>query len=160
MTPPSDPRLLVMHGLRLKGSADTDVVAELVDVPHHDAQVILDRLVEEGLASRREGRMAGYALTSLGRRQHAAALTEELANHDARDQVTSAYRRFLALNRDLLEVCTAWQLREVDGESVVNDHSDPAHDAAVVSQLEDLHAAVAPICADLARALDRFSLYG
>jgi hypothetical protein len=156
----TDLRTLVLHGLRLKGFADTAAVAEAVGLEEADTKPELDGLVADGLATYREGRLSGFALTPAGRESHARLLAEELDATGQRDAVRAAYDRFLAINKDLLEICTAWQLREVGGESVVNDHSDPAHDAAVVERLAALHAAVTPICSDLAAALDRFAGYG
>jgi hypothetical protein len=160
MTAPSDPRTLVMHGLRLKGFAEVPAVAETVAVEEGDAKVLLDELVTDGLASYREGRMSGFTLTPAGRVEHARLLSEELDAHGVRDAVRAAYARFLGLNGGLLEVCTAWQLREVDGTSVINDHTDWAYDAGVVEQLAELHAGVHPICEELAASLARFALYG
>ena len=160
MSAPSDHRTLVLHGLRLKGFAAAPAVTEAAGLDEAETTSELDRLVAEGLATHREGRLSGYALTPAGREEHARLLAAELERTGRRDDVHAAYRRFLGINQDLLAICTAWQLREVDGQSVVNDHSDPAHDASVVEQLDDLHAKVVPICADLAVALDRFAGYG
>jgi predicted ArsR family transcriptional regulator len=160
MSTSSDPRMLVLHGVRLKGFADAAAVAEAVGIAEADAKPELDRLVDEGLASYRDGRISGFLLTPDGRALHARLLTEELEATGARGAIQDAYNRFLAINRDLLSICTAWQLRDVDGESVINDHADPAHDASVIAQLEELHAKVAPICADLGAALGRFAGYG
>ena len=160
MSAPSDLRTLVLHGLRLKGFAAAEAVIDAVGVSDAEAKPELDRLVEEGLATYRDGRLSGYALTPAGRVEHAQRLTAELEATGRRDDVHAAYTRFLGINQDLLGICTAWQLREVDGQSVVNDHADPAHDAAVIEQLDALHAKVSPICADLGQALDRFAAYG
>jgi hypothetical protein len=156
----SDPRTLVLHGLRLKGFADAGGVAEAAGVTEADAKPELDALVGAELASYREGRISGYALTPTGRAEHARLVADELEASGQRDAIQAAYQRFLAINQDLLGICTAWQLRDVDGESVINDHTDPAHDAEVVGRLADLHAKVSPICAELGTALDRFSAYG
>jgi hypothetical protein len=160
MTSSSDPRTLVLHGLRLKGFAGADAVAESVGLGEADAKPVLDALVDEELATYREGRIAGFALTPAGRLAHARLLAEELDATGQRTVVQGAYERFLAINKDLLAICTAWQLRDVDGESVINDHADADHDAAVIAQLGGLHEQVSPICADLAAALDRFAGYG
>jgi hypothetical protein len=156
----SDPRFLVLHGLRLKGFADAAAVAEAGGVPEAEAKPHLDALVGEELASYREGRLSGYTLTPAGRAEHAKLVADELDRAGAREAIDAAYRRFLAINQDLLGICTAWQLRDVAGESVVNDHSDAAHDAQVVARLAELDAKVQPICADLGAALDRFGAYG
>jgi DNA-binding PadR family transcriptional regulator len=160
MRAPCDLRSLVLHGLRLKGVAAASAVVEAAGLHEADAKPELDRLVEEGLATYRQGRLSGYALTAAGRQEHARRLADELEATGRRDDVRAAYQRFLAINQDLLGICTAWQLREVDGASVVNDHGDPAHDAAVIERLEDLHARVTPVCQALAAALERFVPYG
>jgi hypothetical protein len=160
MSTPSDPRTLVMHGLRLKGFGEAAAIAETVGIAEADAKPMLDGLVVEGLATYRDGRLSGFSLTKVGREQHAARLTAELDGAGGRAAVEHAYRRFLELNHELLSICTAWQLREVDGESLVNDHRDAAHDAGVIQQLGTLHAGVEPICVDLAAVLGRFGGYG
>lgn len=160
MTAPSDLRTLVMHGLRLKGFAEPPAVAETVGVSEADAKPALDQLVTDGLALYRDGRLSGFTLTPEGRAEHARLLSEELDTHQVRDAVHAAYRRFLGHNGDLLAVCTAWQLREVDGTATINDHTDPAYDAGVIDQLAEVHGRVAPICDELAASLQRFALYG
>jgi predicted ArsR family transcriptional regulator len=157
---PSDLRTLVLHGLRLKGFADAGAIAEAGGVAEHEARPLLDGLVAEGLATYRDGKLCGFSLSRDGRAHHTELLAAELEATGARAAVDAAYRRFLVLNPELLSVCTAWQLREVDGESTVNDHSDAAYDAGVVEQLADLDARVQPICADLSEALARFASYG
>ena len=77
-----------------------------------------------------------------------------------RPAIQAAYERFLDINADLLAICTAWQLRDVGGEQVINDHTEAAHDAAVIDQLVELDAKVQPICTDLGAELDRFGSYG
>lgn len=160
MSAPSDPRTLVLHGLRLKGFADLASAAEVVGLAEQDAQPHLDSLLAERLVTYREGRLSGYLLTPAGRARHALLLAEELDRSGVREGVHDAYKRFLDLNTDLLTVCTAWQLREVDGHPTTNDHSDAAHDAEVVERLARLHHQVLPICADLTGALSRYALYG
>jgi hypothetical protein len=160
MTAPSDPRFLVLHGLRLKGFADAAAVAEAGGVDEADAKPLLDTLVIEERATYREGRLTGFALTPAGRAEHAQLIAEELERSGQREAVHGAYARFLSINQDLLAICTAWQLREVDGEPVANDHTDAAHDAAVIDRLARLDAQVQPIGAALGAALHRFAAYG
>lgn len=160
MSTPSDPRTLVLHGLRLKGFGEAAAIGEAVGIAEAEAKPLLDELVVEGHATYRDGRLSGFSLTKTGREHHAERLAAELEAAGARPAIEHGYRRFLDLNQDLLSICTAWQLREVDGESLVNDHSDASYDAGVIEELASLHASVDPICADLAAALDRFGGYG
>lgn len=160
MSEPSDPRTLVLHGLRLKGFAEAPAVAETVTVDASAAKLLLDELVAEQLATYREGRMSGFTLTPSGRAEHARLLSDELDAAGVREAIRAAYKRFLGLNGGLLEVCTAWQLRDVDGEPAINDHTDPAYDAGVIARLAALHAQVHPICDELAGSLARYAVYG
>jgi hypothetical protein len=156
----SEPRLLVLHGLRLKGFALPEVVAELVGLDETAVAAELAALQESGLAQYRDGRLTGYALTPAGRQENEAQLAAELDASGFREDLTAGYKRFLELNTELLAICTRWQLREVDGASVVNDHTDRAYDESVVVDLGALHDRVTPICDDLAALLDRFASYG
>jgi len=149
-----------MHGLRLKGFAEAAGVGEAVGIPEAEAKPVLDQLVADGHATYRDGKLSGFSLSKPGREEHVRLLAAELQEAGARDLIDGAYRQFLLLNTCLLEVCTEWQLREVAGESTVNDHSDAAYDAGVIEKLADLHAEVEPICNDLGAALVRFAGYG
>lgn len=160
MSTPSDPRLLVMHGLRLKGFADAGTVAQAVDVPEDAAAACLTDLINADLVTYRDGRLAGFALTAAGRAHHAQLLSAELDAEGVRAAIADAYRRFLGLNGSLLEVCTSWQLRDVEGTPTINDHRDLAYDESVIDELGALHERVQPICTELAVALDRYGAYG
>ena len=52
-------------------------------------------------------------------------------------------------------IVTDWQLREVDGSPVVNDHADEAYDRSVLGRLDALHgdavAWLVPIVASVGR---------
>jgi hypothetical protein len=134
----STPRRLALHELRVKGYVDRDDAA-------------FKELEAEGLARRRA---PGWTLTPEGRQAHAEAARAELEG-DARAEVDAAYRRFLALNPSLLQVCTDWQLRA----GAVNDHTDDGYDADVVARLAELHTEALPVLDQLAGALDRFAGY-
>jgi DNA-binding MarR family transcriptional regulator len=151
----SDTRLLVLHGLRLKGFAEPDAVAELTGLAQDDVVKHLDALRDEALVVHRDGRITGWQLTAAGRAEQERLLAEEVDDLGVRAAIEEAYRRFLALNGELLEVCTAWQLRD----DVINDHGDAAYDADVVDRLRALHTQLEPILAELEATLDRYDGY-
>jgi hypothetical protein len=153
-------RLRVLHAVRLKGFAADDVVAGIAGLDTADATAMLGQLADEGLAVKREGRLTGWSLTPDGRATHAKLLAADVDEAACRDAVDAAYRSFLAINQEMLECCTQWQLREVNGEQVPNDHSDPAHDAVAVAKLGQIDDVVQPVCLDLSAALERFADYG
>jgi hypothetical protein len=152
----SDSRLLVLHGLRLKGFAEAADVAALAELDPAEVASELDRLKADELVLYREGRLTGWALTPAGRRAQEEGLQAEVAACGARDALFDAYKRFLDLNNDLLAICTAWQMKD---EATINDHNDTAYDNGVIDQLHELHGRVEPIITDLEATLDRYCGY-
>lgn len=158
MTHASDPTLLALHSLRLKGFADSDVVATLYSQPVESTIEILEAAAAAEFVLRRDGRRSGWALTPAGRAQNERLLGEELDGLGAREQVRGAYDAFLALNGEMLATCTRWQVKDAEAQ-VLNDHSDAEYDAGVMKSLQALDEGVQPICHGLADRLDRFSVY-
>ena len=152
----SDSTFLVLHGLRLKGFADTAAVVDTTGLPEAEVTALLESAQADGLVTRRDGRVSGWSLTPGGRARHADQIAAEVDELGARDAIHDAYKRFLGVNGELLEVCTDWQLRN----GALNDHSDAAYDEGVVARLHGIDDAVQPVCADLGAALGRFAGYG
>ena len=152
----SDPDFLVLHALRLKGFADTPAVGALALIEQDDVTRRLEKAAADDLVTYRSGRISGWALTPAGRSRHRELLVDELERAGTRDQVEAAYRSFLTVNNELLEVCTAWQLRK----GVLNDHTDETYDREVVARLGGVDDVVQPVCGELASALQRFTPYG
>lgn len=155
MPGPSASRLLVLHGLRLRGFGAPADIGAIVGLDADEAARQLRSLAGEGLVTYREGRLTGWALTPEGRAEQEGLLAVELAHTGCRPRVEGAYRSFLSLNTELLEACTDWQLR--DGRP--NDHRDLAHDTAAVERLRAVHGALGPVLADLEAGLERYRGY-
>jgi hypothetical protein len=160
MSRPSEARLLVLHGLRLKGAAELDVLADAVGLPATEVETLLHALGHDRLVEHRSGPLTGWMLTTAGRAEHARLVGAEVDATDSRQVVTDVYRRFRALNAEVLTTCSRWQVRDVAGAPVRNDHSDASYDARVVADLERLHRQAGPLLDDLAATLDRYRPYG
>lgn len=156
MSVPSSIRLLALHGLRLKGIAEPAVVADTMGADTEQVAAELERLADADLVTYRYGRISGYQLTAEGRALAGRLVAEELDTTGTRAAIEDAYRRFQEVNGRLLGVCTAWQLRDTDGQRTLNDHTDPAYDAAVRRRLADLHQEAEPVLDRLGAALLRF----
>jgi hypothetical protein len=156
----SESRLLVMHGLRLKGVASPEAVADAVGLPRAHVGALLDGLAAEGLVVHREGALTGWALTPAGRSAHERLLAREADANAVRSRIEGAYGEFRQLNPEVLDVCSRWQVRELAGRPVRNDHTDPVYDDAVVSDLAAIHGDARPVCDRLAGTLDRYRPYG
>lgn len=156
MAHPSAPGTLVLHGLRLKGFAETDVLAESSGLDDVTVVQALEAFAAEGLVTRKQGvEVSGWVLTPQGRADHEKRLADELDAAGTRADIEALYGRITVLNPVLLQACTDWQLR--DGR--LNDHADGAHDAAVVARLVDVHEQALTVVDGLTALLDRFAGY-
>lgn len=73
--------------------------------------------------------------------------------------MAEAYDGFLVLNPELLDLCTAWQTRSIDGVLTTNDHTDAVYDARVLDRLTHFDQRAEVVCADLSAAMPRFQRY-
>ncbi|MFC4058906.1 transcriptional regulator [Planomonospora corallina] len=155
----TSPDLLVLHTLRCIGFADLARVSRAAGLPESDAESELIDLAVAGLVTRIPGDFGGWGLTEAGRAADAERISGELDTAGARAAVTGAYEAFLVLNPELLDLCTAWQLRSADGVAVPNDHTDPVYDSRVIDLLTDLDRRADAVCAELSAVLLRFRRY-
>ncbi|MFD1373666.1 transcriptional regulator [Actinoplanes sichuanensis] len=151
--------LLVLHTLRCMGFTDLERIAEAAGLDTSDAESRLIDLAVEGLVTRTPGAFGGWGLTDAGKAADARLVATELDDAGARDAVGVAFEAFLLLNPELLDLCTAWHMRPVDGVSELNDHSDAAYDGRVLARFVDLDQRAAAVCAALTVALPRFGRY-
>jgi pyruvate,orthophosphate dikinase len=99
-----------------------------------------------------------YSLTETGK----AVGTDLLgADRDAwgPTRAATALDGFLVLDGRMKSVVTAWQMREVGGQPVLNDHADAAYDAEVLADLLALHAAASNWFEPLVSELPRLAGY-
>jgi hypothetical protein len=152
--------LLVLHTLRCIGFADLARISAAVGIPESQVESEVLDLAVSGLVTRIPGVFGGWGLTEAGRIEDADRTAVELAAAGTRKALTEGYERFLVLNPELLDLCTAWQTRSDDGTWRLNNHADPAYDARVLYQFADFHSRAGAVLADLATTLPRFQRYG
>lgn len=148
--------MLVLHALRCAGASGLTRVASFTGLAESEVESELIDLAVAGLVTHHKD-FGGWALTESGRAADAAATEAELEPDGTRPALAAAFESFLVLNPELLELCTAWQIRSVDG--VLNDHTDAAYDARVLGLFADLHARAVVVIAALAAAVPRFARY-
>jgi hypothetical protein len=149
----------VLHTLRCLGFTDLARVADAASLTEAETESRLIDLAVDGLVTRTPGPFGGWGLTEAGKSEDARLVAEELAAAGTRGEVTAAFERFLVLNPELLDLCTAWHMRPADGVAEVNDHTDSAYDARVLSRFVDLDRRASEVCAALGAALPRFARY-
>jgi hypothetical protein len=138
--PLDDDSWLLLHQVRVCG---------LVAAEETESVVVL---VDAGLVARAS---RGLRITAEGRELHATWARVEVGS-EIESRVGRAYERFLPLNRELLRLCSEWQVRP---GGVPNDHRDVRYDWAVVDRVRTLDERIAPIVRSVAKELDRFAGY-
>lgn len=154
----SDVRFLILHGLKLKGFAEDEALSICTGVRVEAVTKTLNELQAEGLILHRDGRISGFALTASGRVTHGEHLGADVLASGQQSLLHANYETFLPLNAELLAVCTAWQVVDIE-KNVLNDHSDAAYDAQVIGHLVSINEQVKPTTAALGEALSRFAPY-
>lgn len=148
----------VLHALRCAGASGLARVASFTGLEESDVESELIDLAVAGLVTHHSG-FGGWALTEPGRAADAGRITAELETAGARPALTEAFDGFLVLNPELLDLCTAWQVRSVDGVMTVNDHTDTDYDARVLGLFTEFHERAVVVIAALAAAVPRFGRY-
>jgi hypothetical protein len=128
-------------------------------MPEPDVESELIDLAVGGLVRYGSGGLGGWGITEAGRAADARGIAEELEAAGARNAVQDAFDLFGELNPELLDLCTAWQLRSDGGALRINDHKDRAYDARVLSRLAVLDRRAEVVCGRLSAALERFRPY-
>ena len=161
MTQDSPPDLLVLHAVRILGFADTPAIAQRFGTDRADAaEIILDAEARGWVQHASFADLHGWSLTESGRVENERQLADELAGTGNAGEIRDAYRVFLPLNSRLQRACTNWQLRPTNGDRLaVNDHRDPAWDAAVLDELTAIDLALAPLADRLGAILVRLRTY-
>jgi hypothetical protein len=149
-------RDLVLHGTAIKRHAPPAAIAELTGLEEPDVQAILDQAVATGRAIEAKG---GYALTPLARLAIEGNYSREFGDCRTDADFDSAYQKFERINVTLKQLITDWQTISIGGTKVANDHSDKAHDDAVIGRLGDIHEQAEAVLAKLSARVPRMKSY-
>ncbi|MDH5291238.1 MAG: PEP-utilizing enzyme, partial [Acidimicrobiia bacterium] len=151
LTPDLCRRLLV-----LKGMATAEALAGLARVEAEAMAAALEALVAEGHAMPGPG--GRVLLTPNGTAAAEAAYAAEAVV--AGPHIEPHLDRFHELNHQFKRVVTDWQIRSVDGQQVLNDHTDADYDARVLAALSnDVHAGICEVIDAVAVGLARIGRY-
>jgi len=120
--------------LAIKGYVTPDMLAPALGVSADVAGERLDRLVADGIAKDSGGM---FSLTDDGKALGAEMIAADREAWGAAN-AEAALDGFLALDARMKIIVTAWQMKEVGGEQVLNDHADADYDAEVLGRLAEL----------------------
>jgi hypothetical protein len=149
-----------LHALRVCGLASTARLADHLRASPRATEALLGRCESEGLVRYRDGRVSGWQLTDAGRERHDAGLESALAEPGWQEPVSRGYALFVGHNRELKEICTAWQIRTLaDGSTAINDHGDAGYDRDVIERLTGHNRHCEAMFEQLSTGLSRFRDY-
>jgi hypothetical protein len=141
----------LLQVLAVKGRASPEALAAACDT---DPSGVLAEFHSAGLV---EPTKLGYKVTELGRTRVDELYARE--RERAGPVIEDVYDAFGPINDDIKQIVTDWQMRPVNGQLTVNDHSDRRHDENVLARLRRTDARVGSALAPLTSTLDRFVLY-
>jgi len=145
----------VVRTLVIKGFVTAEGIASAFFTTEEGANQVLERMTADGLVESSGGM---FQLTAEGK-----TLGRELIIADQEswgvENAIEALDAFLSLDHRTKGIVTAWQMREVDGRQVLNDHSDAAYDASVLAEFGFLHQDAAALLQSLSDGLPRLGFY-
>ena len=147
---------LVLHGLAIKKHADAAAVAAAVGLAESEVRAVLDDAVAKGRVARSG---EGYTLLPTARVALDGAYSRLYAAQRADAAFAAAHERFETINRELKALMTAWQTIEIDGESVLNDHTNKDYDDRLIDRLGAFHERAEAILRQLGAGLPRLAIY-
>jgi pyruvate,orthophosphate dikinase len=144
-----------LRAIAIKGFAQLQGIADAVLSTADAVRPIVDQLVIDGLAATVAG---AYRLTDAGAARAAELLAADRSAW-GEPAAAAALDAFLELDHRMKDAVTAWQLRDAEAQ-VLNDHSDPEYDRAVLDRLGVLHIDASAWLTPLRTAWPRIAGYG
>lgn len=131
-----------------------EAVVELVIRGMHRGAVTTEQqvLVDRGLAMTK----GPLVMPTPAGTAAAQTATRLLTAGDEEKSLRPLFEKFLPINHQLRELCTAWQLRP---DGTPNDHSEAAYDASVRDRLDDIDNAIGRILRRMSQVAPRLAQY-
>ena len=130
----------LIHVMLIKGFVTPADLAPILFSTPESVSAHLDELVAAGLAELIGGSaLAGmFQLSADGKAVGSEGIVADREKWGAENAV-KALDDLLPFDLRMKAIMTDWQMREVVGQQVLNDHTDEAHDAAVLADFASLH---------------------
>jgi pyruvate,orthophosphate dikinase len=145
----------VLQALAIMGAVARDALVDALQATPGAVNALLERLVADRLV---EPPGAGVRLTAEGKLAAARRFAADRADV-GETRTAELLEEFHDLDGRMKTIVTAWQIREVGGEQVLNDHTDAAYDQQVLDDLATLHAETGEWLSPLATQMRRFDVY-
>lgn len=146
----------VSRVLALKGMGDSAAIAAVLGAPQAEVEEVVESLVaKEAIIAMPRDRYRPAPDTA----EKIDAWYRDMADA-IKDQIEPQMEAFHEVNDTFKGIVTDWQMREVDGAQVINDHTDAEYDAGVTRRIAtDVQTVITSILAEVSKAHDRLMRY-
>jgi pyruvate,orthophosphate dikinase len=145
----------IVRALFVKGYATPPLLAGAVLATEEQLAPVVAATQAEGLVTEARGM---FQLTDSGKARGSELMDADRAQW-GEQAANAALDAFIALDDRMKKTVTAWQMREVRGEQVINDHTNAAYDAKVLADFRFLHRNATEWITPLGEGLPRLSAY-
>jgi hypothetical protein len=147
---------LILHGLAIKKYAGAEEVAGIIGLNPTQVATFLKEQVARGRIVENN---AKYSLMPTTRVALAGDYSRHYSEIRNNSDFVRAYADFEQINIRLKALITNWQVVEISGSVVANDHSDQAYDHRIIDRLGSLHEHADRILVVLSLQLPRMQIY-
>ena len=145
----------ILRALLIKGSVASDTLTEALFAGRDRVDELAAHLIRDGFA---EGETGQLRLSPQGKLE-ALSLFEADRRALGEQRCIALLGAFHALDVQVKEIVTAWQVLDIDGEQILNDHTDVDYDSRVLERLATMHEKTCDWLAPLVEALRRYAVY-
>jgi len=152
---------LVLNHLDIfRSIMDIDPVHGSTGLRSEEIVACLLKFKEEGIVVKEmyEGRER-WKITPMGNKVANSYRQFILAKTGQKEAIIKKCEEFEDLNVNLKELVTNWQMKIIDGIPIINDHSDPEYDSAILKQIFDLHENVIKTLEEMASIILMYKNY-
>tara|TARA_R110002124_G_scaffold169755_3_gene337367 strand:+ start:4387 stop:4992 length:606 start_codon:yes stop_codon:yes gene_type:complete len=147
---------LVLHGIGIKKYADAAMISEITCLLKESVGQVIDAAEERGLVHTVEGKATLSVAGRLIMQNEYSRFYGDIRKNRA---FLDAYERFEEINVELKALITAWQVRDIAGNTVPNDHTDKHYDDKIIDRLGNLHERADRVISALSSELPRMRIY-
>ena len=146
----------VSRALAIKGMGDPAGIADVLGATVDEIAAIFAALIEAGDVTP----MSNNRVRATSKLTQRVDEWFSVAASHIKNEIIKEWDDFHVVNDHFKELVSRWQMREVDGAQVLNDHSDKAYDDEVLGGVRSkIHMSVIPIIERVAKAEPRLIRY-
>lgn len=147
---------LVLHGLAIKKHATAEAIAGIIGLAPARVAALLQEAVSKGNVVEAKGKFSLQPMARIALEGDYSRYCSELRENQ---EFVRLYADFEVVNNALKALITDWQVVEIAGARVPNDHGDKEYDNRIIDRLGDLHERAERVLTQFAVHLLRLAIY-